>query len=75
MAAALRSLSTTALTVLVLATGVGACAPALRAAGGMPASRAIALRYLAVWVVSDSAHNLFNVRLSRRLQSGSVVTD
>lgn len=69
MAAALRSLSTTALTALVLAAGVGACAPALRAepvsAAGVPASSAIAARYLGVWALSDSANNLFNVRLSR----------
>ncbi len=66
MAASLRSLSTTAFAALVLATGGGACAPALRAepAAQQPASSAIAARYLGVWALSDSANNLFNVRLS-----------
>ena len=65
MGASLRSLSTPALAALLLATSAGACAPALRAAPtSQQASSAIAARYQGVWALSDSANNLFNVRLS-----------
>lgn len=66
------SLGASSLVAVLLAAGLGACAPALRAelAGSaqLSAQRAdpasIAARYLGVWALSDNANNLFNVRLS-----------
>lgn len=68
MAFSLRSAATSALGTLLLAGGLGACAPALRAAPAVvaqaPDPASVARRYLGVWALSDSANNLFNVRLS-----------
>jgi len=68
----LRDAATTSLGGVLLALGVGACAPALRAepavarpaAAQAPDPAAVARRYLGVWALSDSANNLFNLRLS-----------
>jgi hypothetical protein len=68
MVLSLRSAATTALGSVLLAVGVGACAPALRAETAVavqaPDAASVARRYLGVWALSDSANNLFNVRLS-----------
>ncbi len=68
MALSLRSATSTALSALLLAGAVSACAPALRAqpAAAVQAAdgAAVAPRYLGVWALSDSANNLFNLRLS-----------
>ena len=68
MASSLRSATTTALSALLLAWGVGACAPALRAesvaVAQAPDPASVARRYLGVWALSDNANYLFNVRLS-----------
>lgn len=63
----LRSATTGALGALLLAGGLGACAPALRAEPGAvvaPDAAAVARRYLGVWALNDNANNLFNLRLS-----------
>lgn len=69
MSASLRSAAAAGFGALLLSAGLGACAPALRAqptpaAAQTPDAAAIARRYLGVWALSDSANNLFNVRLS-----------
>lgn len=71
LVAPLRSATATALTAACLTAAIGACAPALRAAApasgaeaAAPDAAQVAARYLGVWALSDSANNLFNVRLS-----------